>query len=557
MEGSNNGGKNLRRKTSSIWQRAKNKIRITPKDATPVNWKIIGLVFISMFTGTLSLTFLFPFLPEMILFFGYQETDKGYYAGMVASMVFAGRAAGSFFWGWLSDKMGRRPVMLMTIFGNGFFCLLFGFTSNLPMALIIRFLAGLANGTASISKAILYEVSDDSNQATGLSIVAMSWGAGIILGPAVGGILSNPASRYPSMFQKDGVFDQFPYLLPSLIVACVCFVVILVDFLVLPETRSRKQLELDVEEQTEELHKLVHKTQQKQTKETDRKISLSMEDLHCYTDRAVYDVKLYQSCQDLRRSCDLDTNKALKTPTENTTEEAVRVEKKISKCIFNEVKSTSLFEILSTPDCRKAIFLYTVFSFSSIGYEEIFTIWASTKTNYDGLGFETDEIGMVLGLSSFPMLILNLFIYPFLDRIFGTKKTFIICGCINGILMTVTPMLHLIESSSPSMLWTILLVLIVPQKIMTSCLFTASSLFINNSSPPHMAGSVNGIATTSTAIARTLAPTIGGSIFAWSIGNNLEAPFDVNLPFFIFGFILWLISIYSLFMPESLNRKKT
>lgn len=52
----------------------------------------------------------------------------------------------SFFWGWLSDRMGRRPVILMTIFGNGLCCLLFGLTVNLPMALVTRFLAGLANG---------------------------------------------------------------------------------------------------------------------------------------------------------------------------------------------------------------------------------------------------------------------------------------------------------------------------------------------------------------------------------------------------------------------------
>lgn len=62
--------------------------------------------------------------------------------------------------------------------------------------------------------------------------------------------------------------------------------------------------------------------------------------------------------------------------------------------------------------------------------------------------------------------------------------------------------LNVVNSSSPSLLWTLLLVLIIPQKIMTSCSFTATSLFINNSSPAHMAGSVNGIAMTATAIAR-------------------------------------------------------
>jgi MFS family permease len=47
--------------------------------------------------------------------------------------------------------MGRKPVILMTIFGNGFFCLLFGFTINLPMALATRFFAGLANGKCFLS----------------------------------------------------------------------------------------------------------------------------------------------------------------------------------------------------------------------------------------------------------------------------------------------------------------------------------------------------------------------------------------------------------------------
>ena len=52
----------------------------------------------------------------------------------------------SYFWGWLSDKFGRRPILLITIFFNGFFSLAFGFTYNFPMAMITRFLTGLANG---------------------------------------------------------------------------------------------------------------------------------------------------------------------------------------------------------------------------------------------------------------------------------------------------------------------------------------------------------------------------------------------------------------------------
>ena len=56
----------------------------------------------------------------------------------------------SYFWGWLSDKYGRRPVVLITVIANGLFSLIFGFTINLPMAIITRFLTGLVNGTYTI-----------------------------------------------------------------------------------------------------------------------------------------------------------------------------------------------------------------------------------------------------------------------------------------------------------------------------------------------------------------------------------------------------------------------
>lgn len=173
----------------SCLQCVKDALSLVPKDATPPDWGILWLVFISLFSSAFTLTFLFPFLPEMVLTFGYSETEKGTYVGLIASSVFAGRAVGSFFWGWLADVKGRRLVLLCTIFGNGVFSFLFGFTHSLSMAMLLRFLAGLANGTVGTAKTILYDVSDNTNQAFSMSMISVAWGSGLILGPTLGAFL--------------------------------------------------------------------------------------------------------------------------------------------------------------------------------------------------------------------------------------------------------------------------------------------------------------------------------------------------------------------------------
>ncbi|KAK3606556.1 hypothetical protein CHS0354_041517 [Potamilus streckersoni] len=140
--------------------------------------------------------------------------------------------------------------MLITIALNGICTLAFGFTTNIIMAFITRFLTGAVNGTVGTAKTVLYEISDNSNQAVGMSIIAVAWGSGIILGPTVGGYLASPTIRYPDVFSSDGFLRDFPYILPSLVAFIVCALAFTVDLFFLPETLSRKSQEIviDVED---------------------------------------------------------------------------------------------------------------------------------------------------------------------------------------------------------------------------------------------------------------------------------------------------------------------
>jgi MFS family permease len=74
------------------------------------------------------------------------ETKISFYAGMVTSAFTFAEFSTSMLWGRLSDKIGRKPVLLMGLGGTGLSVLLFGFAPSLPVALFARALGGFLNG---------------------------------------------------------------------------------------------------------------------------------------------------------------------------------------------------------------------------------------------------------------------------------------------------------------------------------------------------------------------------------------------------------------------------
>ena len=80
-------------------------------------------------------------------------------AGYLGSAYFVGSFTGSLLWGWISDKIGRRPVLLMGMLGTLATELLFGFSQNFAWAIAARFLWGLLNGNLGVAKTYISEVS--------------------------------------------------------------------------------------------------------------------------------------------------------------------------------------------------------------------------------------------------------------------------------------------------------------------------------------------------------------------------------------------------------------
>ncbi|EDO39928.1 predicted protein [Nematostella vectensis] len=110
----------------------------------------------------------------------------------------------------------------------------------------------------------------------------------------------------------------------------------------------------------------------------------------------------------------------------------------------------------------------------------------------------------------------------------------------------------------PVTLWTCFLPIVMTHQLSANGSFLAVFIFINNSVPSELLGTVNGLSMAVTSVFRALAPSASGSLFAWSIseGYKLGFPFNVNLAFIFLGLIRLLSVVFCCFLSQDLNKQK-
>ena len=102
--------------------------------------------------------------------------------------------------GRLSDKYGRRPVLLISIIGTGIGFLILGFAKTLWMLFVGRILDGISGGNISTAQAYIADITTKEDRAKGMGLLGAAFGLGFIFGPAIGGILSHWGIHVPFLF---------------------------------------------------------------------------------------------------------------------------------------------------------------------------------------------------------------------------------------------------------------------------------------------------------------------------------------------------------------------
>jgi MFS transporter, DHA1 family, tetracycline resistance protein len=180
------------------------------------------LIFLVIFFDLLAFGIVIPILPYYSKTFGATAFTLGWLMASysIAQFIFAP------IWGSLSDRFGRRPILLFTILGSALAMVATGFAQELWILFAARIVAGMFAANISTATAYITDITPPDQRAKGMGIVGAGYGLGFIFGPALGGILS-----------------VHGYALPILVAAGLGFFNLVFAFFFLDEPLKKNQFE--------------------------------------------------------------------------------------------------------------------------------------------------------------------------------------------------------------------------------------------------------------------------------------------------------------------------
>ena len=179
-------------------------------------------IFAIVFVDLLGFGIILPLLPYIAEKYHATATQIGL---LTAAYSFFQLVASPIL-GKLSDRYGRKKILMISQFGSAIGYLMLAFSNNLPLLFVSRIIDGITGGNISIAQAYIADVTTKENRAKGMGMIGAAFGLGFIFGPAIGGFLS-----------------QFGYMYPALFAMVVGLITVLLTHLFLPETVNIKERE--------------------------------------------------------------------------------------------------------------------------------------------------------------------------------------------------------------------------------------------------------------------------------------------------------------------------
>ncbi len=201
--------------------------------------KTLKIVFITLFLDLIGFSIIFPLFPALAKHYLMVDGDNyflklifetisswtGASGAQVSGIVLFGGALGALYsllqffaaplWGGMSDRIGRKPVLVISVASLALSYLLWFFSGSFTLLIAARFIGGIMAGNISTATAVVADVTTKQNRSKGMAIIGIAFALGFILGPALGGIgsLIDLSAIYPSLAS----YGVNPFSVPALI----------------------------------------------------------------------------------------------------------------------------------------------------------------------------------------------------------------------------------------------------------------------------------------------------------------------------------------------------
>ncbi|MBC7421673.1 MAG: MFS transporter [Bdellovibrio sp.] len=192
------------------------------------NKKPLIVIFMTVFIYLLGFGIVIPIIPILGTQLGASALETGLLLSIYSLMQFIF----SPFWGRLSDRYGRRPILLICLAGEVFSYLLFAQATNLPILFAARMFSGFFGASISTASAYISDITPPDERSKGMALIGAAFGLGFLFGPAIGGALTVWATH----MSKN---PHFQMSFSSYWVSGICLVTFIFAYFNLKETLSK------------------------------------------------------------------------------------------------------------------------------------------------------------------------------------------------------------------------------------------------------------------------------------------------------------------------------
>lgn len=154
--------------------------------------KALFILFIVVATELIGFGLIIPVLPQIAL--GFSVTP--FYIGVLMAAYSAAQFVSAPLLGSLSDKYGRKPILVLSKIGTVLGYVVMALSSSYVMFLVSRLIDGFTGGNISVARAYISDITPPEDRSKGMAVIGVAFGTGFILGPALGGLLYTQAYGY-------------------------------------------------------------------------------------------------------------------------------------------------------------------------------------------------------------------------------------------------------------------------------------------------------------------------------------------------------------------------